>query len=179
MIAAFNLQEIYEYRLIPNFENYIISPYGVIRKIKGRAAPRIMKPKQDKDGYYYIGLRNEKGRFFRRVHRLVAMAYLENPNNYEIVNHKDGNKHNNYYQNLEWCDIQYNTAYSYHVLHQKGNITTNKSCNLYQGNVLLGSFKSILDAIKYLKLIEPLCSVSSLQKYKKWKNYIIKVKCND
>lgn len=47
------------------------------------------------------------------VHRLVAQAFLENPNNFEEVNHIDKNTFNNRLDNLEWCDRQYNNAYSH------------------------------------------------------------------
>ena len=70
-----------------------------------------MIPKKDKDGYLNIGLRNGKGRFFRRVHQLVAKAFIENPNNYEVINHIDGNRTNNHFTNLEWCTVAYNNKY--------------------------------------------------------------------
>lgn len=56
-------------------------------------------------------------RFF--VHRLVASAFIPNPNNLPQVNHIDGNKQNNHYTNLEWCDQSYNVLHSYRVLHKK------------------------------------------------------------
>lgn len=46
-----------------------------------------------------------------RVHRIVAMAFLDNPNNYPIINHKDENPSNNHVDNLEWCTYKYNTNY--------------------------------------------------------------------
>lgn len=45
------------------------------------------------------------------IHRLVALAYIPNPNNLPEVNHKDENKEHNYVNNLEWCDKQYNNSY--------------------------------------------------------------------
>ena len=94
------------WRVIEEFPNYMINEYGVIYKVKGKRKNLIMKPKVDKDGYYYIGLRNEKGRFFRRIHQLVAKAFIKNNNkNFDIINHMDGNKQNNHFTNLEWCDI--------------------------------------------------------------------------
>lgn len=54
-----------------------------------------------------------KGRVRKKkfVHRLVAEAFLENPNKCNIVNHKDENGLNNHVENLEWCDAKYNTNY--------------------------------------------------------------------
>lgn len=46
------------------------------------------------------------------VHRLVALAFIPNPNKYTQVNHKDENPTNNRVENLEWCDAKYNTNYS-------------------------------------------------------------------
>lgn len=45
------------------------------------------------------------------VHRLVALAFVPNPNNYVVINHKDENKLNNNADNLEWCTVQYNSTY--------------------------------------------------------------------
>ena len=46
------------------------------------------------------------------VHRLVAEAFIDNPNNYPMVNHKDCNPKNNAYYNLEWCTAEYNSNYN-------------------------------------------------------------------
>lgn len=49
------------------------------------------------------------------VHRIVAKAFIPNPNNYEVVNHKDGNKTNNNVDNLEWCTTQHNVREAYRL----------------------------------------------------------------
>lgn len=66
----------------------------------------------DKDGYCIIGLRRpDMNKKTFRVHRLVADAFIPNPNNYDQVNHKDENPSNNHFKNLEWCTSQYNNSY--------------------------------------------------------------------
>lgn len=73
---------------------------------------RILKPGYTKDGYAFVNLSKpgEKGKP-HYVHRLVAQAFIPNPNNYPMVNHKDENPANNDYTNLEWCTHQYNINY--------------------------------------------------------------------
>ena len=63
------------------------------------------------NGYIYVTLFNKGKKKNFRVHRLVAEAYLENPNGYTDINHKDENKKNNTLSNLEWCSHKYNCNY--------------------------------------------------------------------
>ncbi|WP_207758096.1 NUMOD4 domain-containing protein [Clostridium botulinum] len=77
-------------------------------KLKGR----IRKFKQNKDGYFEISLCKDGERGYYRVHRLVALAFLDNPSKFPLVNHKDCNRTNNIVSNLEWCTEQYNVTYS-------------------------------------------------------------------
>lgn len=62
-------------------------------------------------GYHYVGLTKEGVCKNYRVHRLVAMTFIPNPNNLPIINHKDENRLNNSVGNLEWCDQKYNANY--------------------------------------------------------------------
>ena len=79
----------------------------------------IMKP-QSKNGYLTIGLYKDKKYKNYLIHRLVAQAFISNPNNLKEVNHIDGNKHNNRVQNLEWCTGSQNVKHSYeHGLHPR------------------------------------------------------------
>lgn len=80
---------------------YQVSNMGRVRsfiKWKGYETPRIMSQKEDKKGYFRCTI---KGKFVP-VHRLVAMAFIENIDNKPQVNHIDGNKKNNNSENLEW-----------------------------------------------------------------------------
>ena len=56
---------------------------------------------------------NDGTRKRERLHRLIAKAFIPNPNNCEFVNHKDGNKANNCIDNLEWCNTSQNTKHAY------------------------------------------------------------------
>ena len=94
------------------FEGYFISNHG---RLKGRTNT-ILKQNISKTGYYTISIRPE-GRngkcFCLKIHRLVALAFIPNPNNYPIINHIDGNKLNNNVSNLEWCTYSHNARHAY------------------------------------------------------------------
>lgn len=63
---------------------------------------KLLKPFVCGDGYYYVDLRKDGQDIKSRVHRLVAEAFIDNPENKQIVHHKDLNKQNNNVSNLEW-----------------------------------------------------------------------------
>lgn len=72
---------------------------------------KVLTDNSDKDGYHQVGLfQGGKGKACK-VHRLVAQAFLENPDNLPQVNHKDEDKTNNVVSNLEWCTAAYNMNY--------------------------------------------------------------------
>jgi predicted DNA-binding protein YlxM (UPF0122 family) len=102
---------------ILGYENlYKISNYGNIISYRIYKTGKLMKPSTDKDGYLQIGLRDiDRKRKWFRMHRLVAIAFIENPLNLPKINHKDGKVNNNYVENLEWCDDSWNNKYR-HIL---------------------------------------------------------------
>lgn len=107
-----NLSE--EWRTIPDFDNYEVSNKGKVRSVnynrKGYVSE--LKPFLSGSGYKQVTL-CKKGKKYRfEVHRLVAQTFIENPNNYAVVNHRDENKLNNDVTNLEWCTMAYNNQYS-------------------------------------------------------------------
>lgn len=73
---------------------------------------KTMKLYKNKRGYLFAYLFNGDTRKRARVHRLVAEAFIENPNSYDQVNHIDGDKTNNASSNLEWCDQLANMAHA-------------------------------------------------------------------
>lgn len=80
---------------------------------------KFLKPKMDKDGYFDVALCKDGKMFYKRVHRLVASAFIPNPNNFPVINHIDENPSNNIVTNLEWCSVSYNTRFSVHKRSQK------------------------------------------------------------
>lgn len=73
-------------------------------------AGRILTP-INRDEYLGVCLSKGKSRKCYLIHRLVADAFIPNPNGYPQINHKDENKFNNIVENLEWCTAKYNDNY--------------------------------------------------------------------
>ena len=77
------------------------------KPLKGKRLTPIKKS----NGYLSVGLVRNGHRKIEYIHRIVAEAFLENPNNYNCINHKDEDKTNNFADNLEWCTNEYNLNY--------------------------------------------------------------------
>jgi hypothetical protein len=92
---------------------YEVSNTGLVRRVYSKTYPypRLLK-QSTRRGYLSVDLsKNGKSKTYT-VHRLVADAFLPNPNKYEQVNHIDENKANNSVENLEWCTCSYNIRHS-------------------------------------------------------------------
>ena len=98
-----------EWRIIDDYTNYEVSNTGLIRN---RITGRILKF-SNKKRYYTVALYQNGVRSDRYVHRLVAQAFIPNPNNLGYVNHLDHNIKNNNVENLEWCTSSENARHSY------------------------------------------------------------------
>ena len=99
---------------IKDFEGlYEISNLGNIRSLNFNHTKkvRILKQNTNHNGYKYINLCKNSKQKGLRIHRLVAEAFIPNPNNYSQVNHIDENKSNNKVDNLEWCTCKNNINY--------------------------------------------------------------------
>lgn len=87
---------------------YFVDETGTIYGQKGKP----LKPYDNGYGYLIVDLYGKDGtRKHKKVHRLVAETFLENPNGFFEINHIDENKHNNQLCNLEWCTSSYNKRY--------------------------------------------------------------------
>lgn len=86
---------------------YKVSNLGKVYSI---AYKKCLSPRSDR-GYLCILLHKSGNKKYFLIHRLVAEAFIPNPNNYPQVNHKDEDKQNNHVSNLEWCTRKYNMNY--------------------------------------------------------------------
>lgn len=117
-----NKNNIEEWKDIEGYEGlYQVSNLGRVKSLdriiyrnNGRIQTlreRILKPAKISGGYQFVLLSKDGKTKHCLVHRLVASAFIENPNDYTDVNHIDENKINNRVDNLEWCNRKYNMNY--------------------------------------------------------------------
>lgn len=92
---------------------YQISNFGDVKSLNYSRTKKehTLKQQIDKYGYKRVLLyKNNKSKHYL-IHRLVAQAFIPNPDNLPQINHKDENRQNNVFNNLEWCDCKYNNNY--------------------------------------------------------------------
>ena len=111
-------KEMETWKAIEGYESYEVSNLGNIRR-NGKLINQSLK-----NGYLRVNLSKDGKYKNYYVHRLVALAFLPNPNNLPLVNHKDEIRTNNNIDNLEWCDNKYNLTY--------GTILERKGLKIYQ-----------------------------------------------
>lgn len=130
---------------IPDYLNYQVSNYGRVKSLKCGKEKILKSWYSGKDrNYLNIELNNKPF----RVHRLVALAFLENPDNLPQVNHINENPDFNFIaivnneivsSNLEWCNNYYNCHYGTHIYNIKNTITKQKGTKVLQFD-LQGNF---------------------------------------
>ena len=128
-----------EWRQISDFPNSSVSNFGNVRNNKTNKMLRLC----NKSGYYNISLTNDNNYKTFKVHRLVALAFIENIENKPEVNHKDKNKLNNNVTNLEWMTRKENNIHRCEGI----KITCNKNKPILRlnkdGNEILEKYNSI------------------------------------
>ena len=110
-----------KYHILEINPKYIISNKGFVISLVRKF--HLLNIRRDKNGYvhYYIRDLSAGKRKDFKAHRLVAEYFIDNPNDYPIVNHIDGNKANNHIENLEWCTYSQNNIHAY-----KNGLNTSK-----------------------------------------------------
>lgn len=108
-----------EFMPIPFAEGYGVSISGLIINYR---SGNITKGYPSGAGYLQFAFVKKKERKAFKVHYIVASVFIENPNSYNEINHKDGNKHNNHYTNLEWCSRSQNVKHSFDSGLRKGSM---------------------------------------------------------
>ena len=140
------------YKPIQGFPNYQVSNLGNVKSINYRHTnkEKVLSPSLC-NGYHSVQLYNENGLKKCNIHRLVAEAFIPNPNNYPVVNHKDENKLNNYVENLEWCSQKYNCNYG--ERNEKiGNRVRKKITQYSKKGEKIKEWRSLTDASKTLNI---------------------------
>ena len=134
---------------IPNYENYEVSNLGRVRSLNYNNQTdkvRILKLTIRKDGYTQIMLNKEGKKKTYQVHRLVAEAFIPNPQSLPEVNHIDENKQNNDVSNLEWCSYGYNINYG-----SRNERVSKAHCKPVICLELKRIFNSVTEASEYLR----------------------------
>lgn len=95
------------------FDGYDVSNMGNVKSLNYNhtGKERLLKPCKDNNGYMVVSLCKDSKRKKFTLHRLVALAFLENPQNLPMINHKDENRLNNRVENLEWVTPKENMNY--------------------------------------------------------------------
>ncbi len=120
---------------------------------------------EENHGYMRVKLSLDSGVQRERIHRLVAKAFLDNPDNKPVVNHIDGDKQNNKAENLEWCTYSENEYHSYRTLGKRHPKQLPENTRKIVRN-LRQSGKTIREIAAHLGISE-----SSVKKYSAYSRY--------
>lgn len=141
------------WKKIDGFDNYSVSNTGLVRNDD---TGKLLKPQVTRGHYYCHPCKNGKWRNMY-IHRLVAKAFIPNPENKPQINHIDGNPANNHVDNLEWCTNSENQLHKCRVLGKKPDIRT--AINACKKKVLCVEtgeiFESITAAAKSVGSCQP------------------------
>lgn len=158
------------WKSIPEYTDIEVSSLGRVKKYntKDKEWKIVQKFAKDRDGYYKCNVHKVEGSTTQQyVHRLIALAFIENPDNKPVVNHIDGNRNNNKVDNLEWVTYRENVLHSY----QYGN---RKRCKDVPRNTLLTDYQiEQIDNLRQYYTVNQISKLYNIQ-YQSLKNIIHK-----
>lgn len=135
-----------EWREVKEYSHYEVNQFGEIRH---KVRKHILKPRSNKGGYLYVNFKIDGKNTNFAVHRIVANAFIPNPNGYTEINHKDYDRTNNCVDNLEWITSSQNKQHAY--LKEVNKSSRGKAVEQYSkdGNYIQ-TFESITEAAKVI-----------------------------
>ena len=125
------------WKKIDGFENYSVSNMG---RVRNDGSGRVLSLWNKYNGYKMVTLTRNYEKHIFQVHRLVAKAFIPNPDNFPQVNHINEDKTDNRAENLEWCTAKYNTNYGTRTKRVRENQPHSKRC--------------IVDGVEYISVCE-------------------------
>ena len=161
------------FRKLEMFDHHSVDEYGNVLNEK---TGNILKPYVGSGGYLYVKPCESNKTMHLAIHRAVAMCFCKGYKPWLVVDHIDGNKENNYYKNLRWCEQADNLKFGYD---RRGDspLKYYKHCKLLVNDIVVDEFWCIKDAVEYA--VEHYnVKASMLSKHKIYKNIRVE-KCND
>lgn len=173
VIGFEGLYQVSDMGRVRSVDRIIVRSNGTLLPLKGRILPQYQKLGNSTMPRLYVNLCKHGKAYTKLVHRLVAEAFIPNPEKYEQVNHKDENPLNNNLGNLEWCTNIYN--HNYGTRNERQAKSLHKSVEMYDIN---GKYVRTFESVKAAALeingdpssITKVCK----GKYKHHKNFIFK-----